>query len=139
MISTSATNPVSTSDVRPCLHQGTNATGHRAMVVRGLERHPPLQEDMGDHRVTNSQGAGWQRAWGGRETSFANFPFQIRCGKELSCARCVARHQSTRMNEGFPPLPTLLSFLGLALVGHTHHLPILTVPEFVIQNSDLKC
>lgn len=44
------------------------------------------------------------------------------------------------MNKSFPPLPTSLAFLGLALGGHAHHLAHPNcVPEFVIQNSEQKC
>lgn len=131
MISTLATKPVSTSDVRPCLYQGTNGAGHRADGGEGFREAPHLFKRIwvrwqrgvkNDHRGTGFREAppslrGYE--WGGRgeskiiteqltakeldgkghrkerETSFANSPFQIRCGKELSCARHMARHWST--------------------------------------------
>lgn len=100
MISTLATKPVSTSDVRPCLYQGTN----RANGGEEFREAPPSSRGYGwggrgESKIITEQltakeldGKGHRK---GRETSFANSSFEIRCGKELSCARRMARHWST--------------------------------------------
>ena len=104
MISTLATKPVSTSDVRPCLYQGTNRAGHRADGGEEFREAPPSSRGYGwggrgESKIITEQltakeldGKGHRK---GRETSFANSSFEIRCGKELSCARRMARHWST--------------------------------------------